>query len=233
MLLMQLWTDTASLCFNVKAINLVRLNSKNLMWNFRSSTNHDPPFVRPWQLAPRPCNDDLSLLSFRWGETKELPLQRVKFSFHHNSYFLASTEVVTFSSKELWQVTFWICWCWKWWWWRVAGRTAIAVDDNNLISFSSRTVDFSFSRISWQWLCTLRSCIEGLSTGIKHTSWIWLTGGLQSVHPSVIHCIRSFRFTTGQCLTSFFFTRNSELRNWSPLRSETTIVTFINMPWTS
>ena len=128
------------------------------MLDFRSSTDHGPSFVRSWQLTPRPCNDAYELV-FIWGEKLKIPpFLRVKFSFHHNSSFLAFTEIVTFFSKEFWKLNFWIYWCWKWRKWKGAGRTVFDVDDNLPISLlSSLTVTFSFCMISWQWFCTLRS----------------------------------------------------------------------------
>ena len=83
------------------------------------------------------------------------PLQRVKLCFHRNSSFLVSTEIVTFYSKELWQINFSICWCWRWLQWRDSGNIAMAEDYNLPISLlSSLTVTFSLTRISWQWLST-------------------------------------------------------------------------------
>ena len=71
---MRMWTDIASLSFNVKNIiaNLAALSSKTFMW----------------QLTPQSCNE-ASELVFIWGggEIKDLPLQRGKFSFHDNGFF--------------------------------------------------------------------------------------------------------------------------------------------------
>ena len=103
MLSMRMWTVIASFSFNVKdiAVYLGALSFKTFMRDFRSSTDHGPLVVRPWQLAPRPCND-VSGLSINWGggEIKNLLLQRVKSSFHHNNSFLASVEIVTFLSPR-------------------------------------------------------------------------------------------------------------------------------------
>ena len=63
---MWMWTGIASFSFNLKDIiaNLAALNSKKFMWNFRSSVDHGPPVVSPWQNAPQPCNDASCLW---WG----------------------------------------------------------------------------------------------------------------------------------------------------------------------
>ena len=59
----------------------------------------------------------LSLLLFEVGKELKISLCR-EFNFlstiTDNSSFLASTEIVTFSLKELWQINFWICWFWRW-----------------------------------------------------------------------------------------------------------------------
>ena len=114
MLLMKMWTDIASLFFNVKDI-IANLAAKTFMRNLCSSIDHSPLVVRTWQLAYQPCND-VSELIIIWGggKIKDLPSQRVEFSFHHNSCFIASTEIVTFSSNDLWQISFWIFWFWRW-----------------------------------------------------------------------------------------------------------------------
>ena len=138
--------------------NLAALSSKTCMWNFHSSMDHDSRVVRPWQLVPQSCTESSELIIWGIGEIKDLALQKIKFSLHHNSSFFASTEIAILFSKELGQINFWICWCWRWRKWRGAERTTIAVDNNLPISLlSSLNVTFSFSRISWQWFCTLRS----------------------------------------------------------------------------
>ena len=52
--------------------------------------------VRQWQLTPQSCNYASELIFILGGGViQDLPLQKVKFSFHYNSSFLASTEIVT------------------------------------------------------------------------------------------------------------------------------------------
>ena len=89
--------------------NFAALSSKIFLWNFHSSTDHDSRVVRPWQLAKQSCTESSELIII-WGggEIKDLALQRVEISLHHNSSFFASTEIVTLFSKELGQIYFWI-----------------------------------------------------------------------------------------------------------------------------
>lgn len=96
------------------AANLSALGSKSFIWDFYFSIDHGPPVVLPWQLTPQSFND-ASEPVFIWGgqEIKDLPLHRVKFSFHNNSSFFASTRIINFSSKKLRLINFWICWCWR------------------------------------------------------------------------------------------------------------------------
>ena len=153
---MRMWTDIASLSFNVKDIiaHLAALSCKLFMWNFRSSPDHGSPVIILCQVTPQLCNDASELIII----IKRSPIAESQFFSHHNSSFLASIEIATLSSKGLQEINFWICWCWRWQYWRGAGRTAIVVDNNLPISLlSSLTVTFPFYRISWQWFCTFSS----------------------------------------------------------------------------